>query len=224
MADIFRVRGGTRHDYVFHGPGNDFAVDGPPAGARWPSKTTAYELRDVARVEAAAAWKITWKVAPDRHFSALWFNGPGETTLLGTGWGQLRDYRNTDVGRGARRTSCGGARQDRGRAFLPGCSRPLLGPGQAICRGVICFPSPQRRGKIPRPWRSDRSAVRGLPGFQPPAAVGPGANSRRAAGKGRARLAAVSIRQGKVAFSSLVEGNVLRWKGKNARVPDDSQR
>jgi hypothetical protein len=30
-----------------------------------------------------------------------------------------------------------------------------------------------------------------------------------------ARFAAVSIQQGQVAFSSLVEGSVLRWNGKD---------
>jgi hypothetical protein len=211
VADIFRVRGGARHDYVFHGPGNDLVVDGPPLGAGGGQIPAAYDLRNVRGSQNAAPWKITWKIAPDRHFAALWFNGPEETTLLGSGWGQ-RDYRNTDVGAVlpyvVRRRAAGEQASVYAGVFED------FAPGQAICRSVRPLATAQGEtgNTVALAVQTDRGADYLVSSLQPRLVRVPTVDGLLEV---CARFAAVSIQQGQVAFSSLVEGSVLRWNGKD---------
>lgn len=209
VADIFRVRGGKSHDYVFHGPGKDFAVEGPAPGD-WPAHPAVYDLRNVRGCSDAAAWKITWKIAPDQHFAAVWFNEPAETTLLGSGWGQ-RDYRNTDVG--AELPYIVRRRPTSDRASVFAGVFEGFAPGQAICRSVrlLATPAAEAENVVVLAVETYRGTDYLVSSLQPRLVQVQTPDGALAAS---ARLAVVSIQQGQVAFASLVEGSVLRWNGK----------
>lgn len=101
LVDVFRVRAhaGGRKDarcqYVFHGPGNDFDLQ----GLKLVAATDGAELAlDSARVGPGdAPWQISWRVDKDYRFTAFSPGARGETVMLGNGWGQ-RDHRNRDRG------------------------------------------------------------------------------------------------------------------------------
>jgi hypothetical protein len=94
-VDIFRVEGGAKHRYVFHGPGNDYQVSGLPLAAAL--ETADLPLTNVRQAPGGAPWQVTWTLRDGYTFTAFAAGGPGETVLLGDGWGQ-RDHRNTDRG------------------------------------------------------------------------------------------------------------------------------
>ncbi len=97
FVDIFRVQGGQRHDYVFHGPNKEYQIAGPQAKPWRLEPPDSLDLANLRGSDATAPWRVTWKMDATTRFHALWPNAAGELSLLGDGWGQ-RDYRNTDVG------------------------------------------------------------------------------------------------------------------------------
>jgi len=94
VVDVFRVRGGRKHQYVFHGPGNAYELASPELET--PGRIEGLDLEQVRASSAAAEWQVTWNLGAT-DFRALWRNEPGERSIVGDGWGQ-RDYRNSDVG------------------------------------------------------------------------------------------------------------------------------
>jgi len=102
LIDIFRAGGGARREYVFHGPGAQYRIeglslasassddDGSPAEVSLPLDKT----REAA---GESTWSIVWALDGGYHFSALVPGKPGETVIVGDGWGQ-RNHRNTDRG------------------------------------------------------------------------------------------------------------------------------
>jgi hypothetical protein len=95
LLDIFRVQGGEKRQYVFHGPGNDYRVAGldlVPA-----QETPDLPLAHSQRASGSEPWQATWALSEGYSLTALAPGNPGETVLLGDGWGQ-RDHRNTDRG------------------------------------------------------------------------------------------------------------------------------
>lgn len=96
LVDIFRASGGTRRDYVFHGPANTYELEGtsPQADATIDGELPLENLR-VASGESP--WRVRWKLQGEHEFRALAPGQPDETVILGDGWGQ-RDHRNTDRG------------------------------------------------------------------------------------------------------------------------------
>ena len=111
LIDVFRTAGGTRREYVFHGPGNDFEIqdlspasvsassDDSSAGSSSdsPSVVESLQLTNTKQAAGDSPWRITWKLADDYRFDALSPGRPGETVIVGQGWGQ-RNHRNTDRG------------------------------------------------------------------------------------------------------------------------------
>ena len=103
LVDVFGAAGGTQREYVFHGPGNDFEIQGlSPAAVSGPSNDSpsvvgSLELTNTRQAEGRSPWRITWKLADDYRFDALSPGGQGETVIVGDGWGQ-RNHRNTDRG------------------------------------------------------------------------------------------------------------------------------
>jgi len=95
LLDIFRVEGGAKRQYVFHGPGADYQVDGlhlVPA-----PEVGGLPLVNLRQAPAAEPWRLTWRLREGYTLSAFAPGSPRETVVLGDGWGQ-RDYRNTDRG------------------------------------------------------------------------------------------------------------------------------
>jgi len=95
LLDIFRVQGGGKRQYVFHGPGTDYRI----AGLRLvpAADSPGLQLANLRQASGAETWQLTWALSEGYALTAFAPGGPGETVLLGDGWGQ-RDYRNTDRG------------------------------------------------------------------------------------------------------------------------------
>lgn len=99
LVDIFRAGGGARRDYVFHGPGNADEAEGLSLAPVQPDAVVdgEYSLENLEEATAESAWSLLWELPGEYEFRALSPGQPGETVLLGDGWGQ-RDHRNTDRG------------------------------------------------------------------------------------------------------------------------------
>jgi len=107
LLDIFRAKGGTLRDYVFHGPCQDFAVDGlqlesVPDG--WqpypvPAEPSEYDVSvdNGKTARGGSPWSIAWRLGDAYTFSAWSPGAPDEEVVVADGWGQ-RDHRNTDRG------------------------------------------------------------------------------------------------------------------------------
>ncbi len=121
LVDIFRVAGGTKREYVFHGPGNDFEVRGlslASATATAGDSTSVVQSLALANPRSAGGdspWEITWTLDDGYQFHALSPGQSGETVTVGDGWGQ-RDHRNTD--RGATLPYVVRGREDQGKTDL----------------------------------------------------------------------------------------------------------
>jgi hypothetical protein len=92
--DFFRVQGGAKQDFVFHGPNNDFQVEGL---AFAPQSEALYDFKNVRTAAANATWKLNWKLNPTLDFTAWNISASGEQAFIGDGWGQ-RDSKNKDLG------------------------------------------------------------------------------------------------------------------------------
>ena len=90
VVDVFRVRGGRVHDYVFHGPNESLTI----APASKPVDTKLYDLKDVRRLTSGRVSKLSWKMSHGLVFNAHLLGADGETAYVGTGWGQ-RSHRET---------------------------------------------------------------------------------------------------------------------------------
>ena len=98
------------------------------------------ELSNARQADGAGPWHMTWQVDEGYEFTAWSPGAPGETVVLGDGWGQ-RDHRNTD--RGAtlpyvfrRRKGKGGT--DTFVSVFAGHAK-----GKALVRGVELLPLPK---------------------------------------------------------------------------------
>jgi hypothetical protein len=99
VVDIFRAGGGARREYVFHGPGNRFEVEGLPL-APAPSNSSspgALPLENLREAASQSLWSVRWELQDGYELRVLSPGQPGETVAVGDGWGQ-RDHRNTDRG------------------------------------------------------------------------------------------------------------------------------
>jgi len=95
VVDFFRVSGGRRQDYVYHGDNGGFAVHGlslQPAPA-----AKLYDFRNVQTADGAAVWRTAWKCAADMTCVAWNVGQSGERAWVADGWGQ-RDWKNSDLG------------------------------------------------------------------------------------------------------------------------------
>jgi hypothetical protein len=97
VVDFFRVEGGRRQDYVYHGFTNtcevlDLKSLAPPA-----SRATLYDFKNVRAADGAAVWRATWKCGGAMRCVAWNVGQPGERAFVADGWGQ-RDWKNSDIG------------------------------------------------------------------------------------------------------------------------------
>ncbi|MDP6780033.1 MAG: heparinase II/III family protein, partial [Candidatus Latescibacteria bacterium] len=106
LVDIFRAGGGRVRDYVFHGPGQDYELQGlrPGPAGDWQlyapaAEPTDYDpdLENLRLATGEEPWRITWRVNGAYEFAAWSPGAPGEQVIVGDGWGQ-RDHKNTDHG------------------------------------------------------------------------------------------------------------------------------
>lgn len=99
LVDVFRVGGGTSRDYVFHGPGNTYELIGLALAPPETDELSDGELplENLQTATGESPWSIRWELPSEYEFRALAPGQPGETVVLGDGWGQ-RDHRNTDRG------------------------------------------------------------------------------------------------------------------------------
>jgi hypothetical protein len=99
LVDVFRAGGGTRRDYVFHGPGNTYDSEGLSLATLQSDVASdgEFPLENIRQAAGEAPWSLRWELPGEYEFRALAPGQPGETVLLGDGWGQ-RDHRNTDRG------------------------------------------------------------------------------------------------------------------------------
>lgn len=183
--------------------------------AEWTEHTatfkipSAMDLQNVRASAEVAAWKLTWKMDKEMSFAALWRGEPGETFLLGDGWGQ-RDYRNSDVGATLpyilRRRVAG----PQANVFVTVFEG--FAPGQAVVKGIrrLAVPEPEKDDTVALAVETDKGTdvVVSCMGARPlklDTPVGPVEMN--------GRFAALSIQDGKPAASALVAGSLLRWNG-----------
>ncbi|NUP99202.1 MAG: heparinase II/III family protein [Armatimonadetes bacterium] len=87
LVDLFRVSGGTKHDYLFHGPNPEVTLHGFEGGGAPDLKP--YGVTGVRRRQAdSAPWTATWALPEGYSFQALSLPEAGETAHIGVGWGQ----------------------------------------------------------------------------------------------------------------------------------------
>jgi hypothetical protein len=206
VMDIFRVHGGRTHQYVFHGPC-------PPQDLATPEREAAegppgLDLERVSGSSATGEWRVTWKQGKGR-FRALWLNAPGETSRIGDGWGQ-RDERGSDAG-----------------ALLPYIVRERANGTEPSVFVTVFEGSTEggdivrnlRRLEVPKALAGDVVAV----AVDTPEGTDYFVSSLRPVEvkldtpQGvlvvNGRFGAVSVRQGKIAATSAVDGTVLSLGG-----------
>jgi hypothetical protein len=95
VVDFFRVEGGKRQDYVYHGFTNtcdvlDLKLEALPA-------EKLYDFTNVRAADGTGVWRATWKCGGKMTCVAWNIGQPGERVLVADGWGQ-RDWKNSDIG------------------------------------------------------------------------------------------------------------------------------
>ena len=207
MVDIFRVHGGLRHQYVFHGPGNQYELATPQLET--VGKAEGLDLERVRASSAAETWQVTWKLGPT-SFRALWLNEKGDRSLVGDGWGQ-RDYRNSDIGAVLPyfvRERTNGATPSafvtifEGAAEGTGAVRGLrrLAVPEALAGDVVAL-------EVDTPGGTDYFVSSARP-------VEVKVDTPHGTLVVNGRFGAVSVRDGKVKASKLVEGTLLTLDGR----------
>lgn len=88
VVDIFRVRGGTVHDYLFHGPHHSFSLEGLSLSPAPSEAKAPYGLQNLRTAKPSGAWRALWTMGEGRTFVAWMLPQADETVLWGDGWGQ----------------------------------------------------------------------------------------------------------------------------------------
>jgi hypothetical protein len=99
VLDLFRAAGGRSADYLFHGPHNDYRLNGlelAPAPVMDLGEHSP-KLAKAQRGRSARSWRVVWTFDDAYTFTALAPGNADELVFIGNGWGQ-RDHRNSDVG------------------------------------------------------------------------------------------------------------------------------
>lgn len=85
LFDVFRVRGGDRHDLIFHGPAQRFEEEGIELRPD-PTSLARYQFSNV-RGGQADKWRLRWRT-PTGRFQTLAIDADDEKVLIADGWGQ----------------------------------------------------------------------------------------------------------------------------------------
>ena len=94
-VDFFRVEGGKRQDYVYHGVSKTCEI----ADLKWrpTSSESLYDFRNVRAADGAGVWRAKWNCDAKMSCVAWNIGQSGERALVADGWGQ-RDWKNSDIG------------------------------------------------------------------------------------------------------------------------------
>ncbi len=95
VVDFFRVDGGKRQDYVYHGTAK--TCDVLDLKLQPASSEKLYDFGNVRAADGAGVWRAVWKCGENMACVAWNVGQPGERVLLADGWGQ-RDWKNSDIG------------------------------------------------------------------------------------------------------------------------------
>lgn len=85
LVDIFRVAGGSTHDWVTHGPHNGVEIEGLELAAH---EDPLYDLRDLRYATSEEAWVARWQSADGAPFCVHVPAYAGEQIYMGQGFGQ----------------------------------------------------------------------------------------------------------------------------------------
>jgi hypothetical protein len=95
VVDFFRVEGGKRQDYVYHGFTNTCEV--LDAGFQPALSEKLHDFKNIRAADGAGIWRATWKCGANMTCVAWNIGQPGERAFVADGWGQ-RDWKNSDIG------------------------------------------------------------------------------------------------------------------------------
>jgi hypothetical protein len=94
-VDFFRVQGGRRQDYVYHG--STSACDVLDLNPRPVSSEKLYDFVNIRAADGNGVWRAKWKCTTNMTCVAWNVGQPGEHARVADGWGQ-RDWKNSDIG------------------------------------------------------------------------------------------------------------------------------
>jgi hypothetical protein len=95
VVDFFRVEGGGKQDYVFHG--FDTECDILDLELQPSKNFKLYDFNNVRSADGDLVWRASWKSGPDMKCVAWSVGQKGENVYIADGWGQ-RDWKNSDIG------------------------------------------------------------------------------------------------------------------------------
>jgi hypothetical protein len=95
VVDFFRVEGGKRQDYVYHGAAK--TCDVLDLKLRPAPSEKLYDFGNVRAADGSCTWRAAWKCGANMTCVAWNVGQPGERVLVADGWGQ-RDWKNSDIG------------------------------------------------------------------------------------------------------------------------------
>ena len=94
-VDFFRVEGGRRQDYIYHGFTNTCEVLDLKLQAAASQKL--YDFKNIRAADGAGVWRATWSCGTNMTCVAWNIGQRGERAWVADGWGQ-RDWKNSDIG------------------------------------------------------------------------------------------------------------------------------
>ncbi|MBI5820609.1 MAG: heparinase II/III family protein [Verrucomicrobia bacterium] len=95
VVDFFRVEGGKRQDYVYHGFTN--TCDVLDASFQPAPSEKLHDFKNIRAADGKGVWRAVWKSNANMTCVAWNIGQPGERAFVADGWGQ-RDWKNTDIG------------------------------------------------------------------------------------------------------------------------------
>lgn len=87
IVDIFRVRGGGRHDWVMHGPDRSLALSGIETG---PTGETIFDLAQIRNGGSVSPWSAAWTFGNGTPFRVHVPACEAEQVFIGEGFGQRK--------------------------------------------------------------------------------------------------------------------------------------
>ncbi len=97
VVDVFRVGVGKVRDLVYHGPHEDWKLEG--ASMEAAADVALYDLTKLQRVRSVAEskpWSMSWPMSDGVRFTVIHLPGGSEEAFIGSGWGS-RDRADTET-------------------------------------------------------------------------------------------------------------------------------